>query len=179
MKAGTESKGKTITAAVLGLLALLLVLNAYFGRAGEPTPVAAARPAAAKGARQMSSLDPTLRTDLLRPSEGTKYEGKGRNIFMAEVDIPKPIVNPVTPNPTPQPNPGPPPPPPINMKFIGFASQPGEQKRIFLMQNDDVFVASEGDIVNRRYRVLHINPNSVEIEDVLNNNRQSIPLSQS
>jgi hypothetical protein len=47
------------------------------------------------------------------------------------------------------------------------------------MQNNDVFVAGEGDIVNRRYKVLKINQNSVEIEDVLNNNRQSIPLTQS
>jgi len=42
-----------------------------------------------------------------------------------------------------------------------------------------VFIASEGDIVNRRYRVVHINPNSVEIEDVLYKHSQSIPLTQS
>jgi hypothetical protein len=41
-----------------------------------------------------------------------------------------------------------------------------------------VFVASEGDIVDRRYRVLRISATSVEIEDILNNNRQSIPLTQ-
>jgi hypothetical protein len=32
--------------------------------------------------------------------------------------------------------------------------------------------------VDRRYRVLHIGTSSVEIEDVINNNRQSIPLTQ-
>lgn len=76
---------------------------------------------------------------------------------------------------------GPPPPPPlppINLKFFGFASKPGEPKKIFLSQNEDVFIAAEGDIVNRRYRVLHIAPNSVEIEDVISSNRQSIPLTQ-
>ena len=70
------------------------------------------------------------------------------------------------------------PPPPINLKFFGFASKPGEAKRIFLSQGEDVFIAGEGDIVNRRYRVLHISPAAVDIEDVLNNNRQSIPLTQ-
>ena len=73
---------------------------------------------------------------------------------------------------------GPPPPPPINLKFFGFANKPGEPKRIFLSQGEDVFIAGEGDIVDRRYRILHISPVSVEVEDVLNNNRQTIPLTQ-
>ena len=47
---------------------------------------------------------------------------------------------------------------------------------MFLTQGDDIFVAAEGEIVNRRYKVMRINPNSVEIEDVLSNNRQTIPL---
>ena len=37
-------------------------------------------------------------------------------------------------------------------------------------------MAGEGEIVNRRYKVLHIGGNSVEIQDVLNNNVQTIPL---
>lgn len=125
------------------------------------------------------SIDPSLRYDWLNVSENTKYEGNGRNIFMAQAEIPQPVA-PVTPDkgplaglPT-----GPPPPPPINLKFYGFASRPGEPKKIFLSQGEDVFIAGEGDIVDRRYKVLHISPMSVEIEDVLNNNRQSIPLSQ-
>ena len=43
---------------------------------------------------------------------------------------------------------------------------------------EDVFIAVEGDIVDRRYKVIHIGPTSVEVEDVLYNNRQSIPLTQ-
>jgi hypothetical protein len=123
------------------------------------------------------SLDPTLRYDWLKSSEDTKYQGAGRNIFRAEIDIPKPVVPvhvaaaPVVPQ-------GPPPPPPINLKFFGFANKPGEPKKIFLSQGEDVFIAGEGDIIDRRYRILHITPVSVEVEDVLNNNRQSIPLTQ-
>jgi hypothetical protein len=79
------------------------------------------------------------------------------------------------PPPVPQ---GPPPPPPINLKFFGFANKPGEPKKIFLSQGEDVFIAGEGDIVDRRYKILRITPVSVEVEDVLNNNRQSIPLTQ-
>ncbi len=36
-----------------------------------------------------------------------------------------------------------------------------------------MFIAGEGDIVDRRYRILHITPVSVEVEDVLNNNKQT------
>jgi len=39
-----------------------------------------------------------------------------------------------------------PPPPPINLKFFGFANKPGEAKKIFLSQGEDVFIAGEGDM---------------------------------
>jgi len=39
-----------------------------------------------------------------------------------------------------------------------------------------VFVAREGDVVQRRYRILRINITSVDVEDVLTNRRQTIPL---
>jgi hypothetical protein len=125
------------------------------------------------------SLDPTLRYDLLRASEDTKYGGAGRDIFRVHVDIPPPVA-PVSTGRAmgPQPAPPPPPPPPINLKYYGFASKPGEPKRIFLSQGEDVFIAGEGDIVDRRYKVVRISPNAVEILDVLSNNRQSIPLTQ-
>ncbi len=39
-------------------------------------------------------------------------------------------------------------------------------------------MAKEGDIVNRRYKILKINNNSVDVEDVLTNNRQTLYLTQ-
>ena len=71
-----------------------------------------------------------------------------------------------------------PPPPPITLKFFGFANKPGETKKVFLSQGEDIFIAGEGDIVDRRYRVLRISTSSVDVEDVINNNRQSLPLTQ-
>jgi hypothetical protein len=65
------------------------------------------------------------------------------------------------------------------LKFYGFASQPGEAKKIFLKLNEDVFVAGEGEIVDRRYKVIRITNNSVEIQDVVNSGPpQTIPLTQ-
>jgi hypothetical protein len=127
-------------------------------------------------------LDPTLDLRMLAETEQTKYTGSGRNIFVAQVEIPKPLASAIKPEdltpvgpPAPPP---PPPPPPINLKFFGFANKPGEPRKAFLSQGDDVFIAVEGDIVDRRYKVIHIGPTSVEVEDVLYNNRQSIPLTQ-
>lgn len=181
MKTGTDSPLKTGIAVMLVVVALLLLYRTYFGGAKtEAAPVTSTQPVTKKSGKTTSSLDPTLRTDLLKTAEDTKYEGKGRNIFMAQAEpLPEahtPVISQKTPEPIVQAPAGP---PPINMKFIGFANRPGERKKIFLVQNDDVFVAVEGDIVNRRYKIVKINPNSVEIEDVLNNNHQSIPLSQS
>jgi hypothetical protein len=191
---GSDNKKKVVWASVLGGLALLLVAYQLFS--GPSAPVTAAQPAtttvAGKAKKSISRngkerpaaqerLDPTLDLRLLAQTEQTKYAGSGRNIFVAQVDIPAPVApaviestGPIGP-PAPPP---PPPPPPINLKFFGFANKPGEPKKVFLSQGEDVFIAVEGDIVDRRYKVVHIGPASVEIEDVLYNNKQNIPLTQ-
>jgi hypothetical protein len=197
VKLGAENRTKLIAAGALGAVALILLVTNFFGGStptpSSPAPVAAATPAITASAPQTSaiskrrgkkapagprSLDPTLRYDWLKASEDTKYEGNGRNIFMAQAEIPTPVAPVKTPDEIARENapPPPPPPPPINLKFFGFASKPGEPKKIFLSEGEDVFIASEGDVVDRHYKVLHISPAAVEIEDVLNNNRQSIPL---
>jgi hypothetical protein len=148
--------------------------------ATAPRPATTARKVATRGQPKAGSesLDPRLQLKLLEASEAIKYEGKGRNIFLAQAEvIPQPKVA-VNVKPQPVVPPGPPPPPPINLRFFGFASRPGEPKRVFLMQGEDTFIAGEGDIVDRRYRIIRIGPTFVEVEDVLNNNRQSIPLTQ-
>jgi hypothetical protein len=97
------------------------------------------------------------------------------------VKIPIPNATGATDNPKDRPWTPPPvaAPPPIPLKFFGFASHPGEPKRIFLSKGDDVFIAGEGEIVDRRYKVVRISPNSVEIQDVVGSGPpQNIPLTQ-
>jgi hypothetical protein len=131
-----------------------------------------------------ASLDPTLHLDLLRATEDRKYSGAGRNIFRVFVEPPKIVKDPVLDRKAVADNtlntpPPPPPPPPSNLRFYGFAtSRPDGAKRIFLTKNEDVFIAAEGDIVDRRYKVVRISANAVEILDVLSNNRENIPLTQ-
>src|SRR5271157_3464265 len=161
--------------------------------AAEPVAAQPTSTAARPGVRRTASgkvapvveprLDPTLDLNLLRQTEEIKYAGNGRNIFVAGsmpiIEKPKgPGVTDAAKSPTLTSTPPIPPPPPITLKFYGFANRSGGTKKVFLMQGEDIFVAAEGDIVDRRYRVLRISPTAVEVEDVLNNNRQSLPLIQ-
>jgi hypothetical protein len=181
VKLGTDNKFETFAAAVLGLGALLSV-GYLLKSPGTSTNTAPSAESATPATKSLiNPLDPTIRVDLLESAQNVKYEGKGRNIFVAgAVEIPPTTTQVLTPKPKPGPvpNPGPPPPPPINLKFFGVANRAGEAQKIFLSEGESIFVAHEGDIVNSRYKVVKINPQSVEIEDLLNNNRQSIPLTQ-
>jgi hypothetical protein len=186
LKIGAENKTQVrLMIALLVIAALVLIYNFWnFGTssAAPPSASSAATAAQRKGPPVVdSTLDPRIRVDILAASQSKKYE-PGRNIFrMEEAPIP-PVVGsvratkgpwtvdlPPTPTPTP-------PPPPISLKFYGFASKGNEPKRIFLSDQDEVFLARQGDIVERKYKVAQINNTSVVIEDVLNNNRQTIPL---
>ncbi len=204
MKLGTENRNKTIAAAALGVLAVFAVIylvsstwsssSAPSAASAATVPVSVATPTPTprrtssvttkKKFAPADSLDPTLRLDLLASSEQVHYAGSGRNIFMSQPDpeITKPITSGRTDGPAVAETytaPPPPPPPPINLKFYGFASKPGEAKRVFLMQGEDTFIAGEGDIVNRRYKVVKITNTAVEVQDLLSSGPpQTIPLSQ-
>jgi hypothetical protein len=191
VKLGIENRKQVITLAVVGAIAILTMGYEFWPASSKTAPSTAQTAATGKPAmRRLPSgkmvpvveprLDPTLDLKLLSQTEGIKYEGNGRNIFVAgSMPIEKPkgrgVTDPVAVMRTPAPVP---PPPPITLKFFGFANRPGETKKVFLSQGEDIFIAAEGDIVDRRYRVLHISNTAVDVEDVLNNNRQSLPLTQ-
>ncbi len=183
MKAGTESKTKVFMATGLCVIAVLVLAWTFLGnRTSESSsaPVAAA-PVTGKPAQPAESLDPRLRIDLLAASEQVKYQGSGKNIFRTAAEpIERPKISPLQRKQQEQAQSvnTPPPPPPINLKFFGITNTKGEKPKIFLSQGDDVWIAHEGDVVNRRYKILRISPMTVEIEDLLNNNRQNIPLTQ-
>jgi hypothetical protein len=188
VKLGAENKKQVITMAVL--LAILLVIGVYNfagpgGTSAAPpassttTATSATKPAILdkKGQAAQNNLDPTLHVGVLEASRRVKYE-PGRNIFRMMEAPPLKVDTSVRPEATPPPTPTPTPtPPPIPLKFYGFQNRgTNDQKQIFLAENDVVFVAKQGDIIDRRYRVVSIQKTSVTIEDVLTNNKQDIQL---
>jgi hypothetical protein len=188
MKLGTENKTKTAIAGVLLVVAVVVLVRTFTGGEKNSAPVstvatpprASSSPSGTQTNRKArtlvaQSLDPTLRFDLLKSSEDVTYKGNGRDIFRSQPE-PAPIPKPLPPDNRPSVAQAPPPPPPIDLKFYGFASRRDGYKRIFLSKGEDIFVAKEGDIVDRRYKIVHIGQNSVDVEDVLTNNRQTLPL---
>jgi hypothetical protein len=188
VKLGTENKKKTIIAGVLMLVAIVLLVHAFWGGGEEaPPPGQTAAASASTLAKNKSkkpartllahSLDPTLRFDLLKSSEDVTYKGNGRNIFSSQAPppssgnggIPQPIIPVIT-------TPPPPPPPPSGLKFYGFAGPKNGGKKVFLLKGEDIFLAKEGDIVDRRYKIVHVGTSSVEVQDVLTNHTETIPL---
>jgi len=194
VKLGIENQKQVVALAVLGGLAVGLLVYEFWPSSPSAAPATAQTGAApAKPATRRTAsgrvvpvieprLDPTLDLNLLSQSEEIKYAGNGRNIFVAG-SVPK-IEKPKAPGVTDKHDaslhlpPPIPPPPPITLKFFGFANRPGETRKVFLSQAEDIFIAGEGDIVDRRYRVLHISATAVDVEDMVNNNRQSLPLTQ-
>lgn len=191
MNLGIENKKQVMVAATLGVVALLLF--AYWFLPSSSTIASTSQatsltdphgPATHSGAHHVSgsgsgkkerpapSLDPTLHLQLLASTEQIKYDGSGRNIFVSQADavIPIPQSNGTTDKSKAeavmqiQPQA---PPPPIPLKFFGFANRPGELKKVFLSKGDDVFIAGEGEIIDRRYKVVRISATAVEIQDLV------------
>jgi hypothetical protein len=115
-------------------------------------------------------------------AESLRYTGSGRNIFSmnsappAKIEAVKGPVRPVqhiAAGPV-----GPPPPPPIDLQFFGYEARNGVRKA-FLLQGSNVYIASPGDVVAHRYKIVKILPFSIEVTDLMYNHTQSLPLARS
>jgi len=202
VKLGTENRKTMAWALALGGVAILAVVYEVVPLLMGPslTPVSASPLTTSSASRvtatqrgknsskkiRAENLDPTLQLKLLASSEQITYAGSGRNIFVSQAEnilIPKAIAPGHTDSADklgPQGPPPVPPPPPIPLKFFGFASRTGEPKKIFLSKDQDVFIAGEGEIVDRRYKVVRISASSVEIQDLVGSGPpQTIPLTPS
>jgi hypothetical protein len=118
----------------------------------------------------------TVSRDELRPTE--------RNPFRFRPPPPPPpppvtrapeVVRPPMPTGPPPPIP----PPPIPLKYIGFADEAGPRARfgVFSDGRGTVINASEGDILEGRYRVLRVGTDSADLVYLDGRGRQTIRLS--
>jgi hypothetical protein len=152
--------------------------NARAGQSGAAPGVAAKRMASTS-----SSLDPTLDESAMLRTESLVYSGTGRNIFSSisappmviPSNVPKARPGVVLPVMPPMPV-GPPPPPPINLKYFGTAVRVNGRRQAFLLQGEDVYLASEGDIVARKYRIVSIGTSNIQVEDLVYKDTQTLPL---
>ncbi len=142
-------------------------------------------------------FDPTLRTDMLDKLAGVRMDRADRSLFdfssaaaAPTVKLPepkivvkkvRPMIGPALPPPPPPP-PAPvvkPPPPPIPLKFYG-RSLPvrGGVKRVFCMLGDEVAISTEGDVLQKRYKIQRITATNVVVEDMAFNHQQTLPIEE-
>ena len=140
-------------------------------------------------------IDPTLRADLLAKVRAVDYSGVERNLFQFGAPKPKaaPPVNPTGPLPAPgaaksgsggpDGPPGAPPKPaapPASMRYYGFVNRPGDARRhAFLLDGEEIYVAVEGEVIKKRYRVVRVGVNSLVVEDIEYKSEQTLPLQES
>jgi len=197
MQLGVENKKQVYLLG--GLLVLLVGVVGYevFGGSSTPRPAAPApapttaqaKPSAVATATSgpaavrldNAGIDPALHFDRLAMSEDVVYHGTGRNIFSTDsapaiVNIPKPIKS-ARNTPPPPMAPEVPRPPAIELKYFGYTQNAGKTLQAFLVHGDEIYFARVGDVVNHRYKIVAIQPNSVQVTDLGYNNTQTLPLS--
>jgi hypothetical protein len=174
MEAKTHERWKVIVLAVLIPLAIILTVR-WISNSETPTSVPTTcltQDSAINTTLRMTKIrpstspDPTLHYAQLQLTESEQYEGSGRNIFRSEVEDASKRVNtppiPAPPAPAAQPAPE-----QMRLKFFGFASAFNLPRKIFLSEGDAIFAGSEGEIVDRRYRIGKAGSDSVEVEDLI------------
>ena len=146
------------------------------------------------------TVDPTLHTELLAMVRGVEFSGVERNIFRFGQRKPKVLAGPTAEEaaeaakraqeaaavaapapPVAAPQVKTPKAPPIKWTYYGFANSAKDaRKRAFLLGEEaEVFVATEGDIFKKRYRIVRIGVNSIVIEDMQFKDEQTLPLQES
>ncbi|MGB6945919.1 MAG: hypothetical protein WBE37_26200 [Bryobacteraceae bacterium] len=140
-----------------------------------------------------ASIDPTLRLDLLAKLKTVSVDAGTRSLFEIaaappeEIKVKEPakiaiasarrVYGPMPPQavvPPPEPRA-----PPIPLKFYGFVNKTKVgDKRAFFLDGEDIVIASEGDVIKKRYKIVRIGINSAVVEDTefKSNNQQTLPL---
>ncbi|MCZ6752428.1 MAG: hypothetical protein O7E51_11435 [Acidobacteria bacterium] len=201
MQIGTQERGKLIALLALAAICAFFVYRNFFlpeeprlsagsNALGDADAAADSAPGSRRASspsrdgtlsqQQLAALDPTLRVDLLERSKHVKYAGESRNIFQFYTPPPPsaPAAAPMIESPVPaRPSPSAPQPLDIPLKFYGVASRPGtSHKKAFLTDGEDIFIGEEGDLIAKRYKIIQIRMNSIEMEDSRDKRRQQLPL---
>lgn len=160
------------------LVAILVSVNLYYRYSAQGS-AAGGGESKAEAASDYTIPDAEFDIARLQQAAAARAADVKRNIFDYGA-APVARRGPAAPAPAKPDLPPPPPPEPKPpLRFFGFA-QGGASgvHRVFLTDGDAVFVAQEGQVVMRRYRVLHIQTQSVEVEDATAGRRWVLPLEQ-
>jgi hypothetical protein len=174
-------------------------------RAGAPEGMEEFRPSLkpreGKERVDTAKIDPTLELYRLQRLQQISAAPGGRNLFefgavppppqpdvkiLPKVAEVKPLPQPPLVEPPPQQPPQivKPQAPPIPLKYYGFSQKDykvatqngGPSRGLFLRGGEEIFVAAEGDLIDRRYKVVRVQAGSATLLDVQFDHEQSIPI---
>jgi hypothetical protein len=172
-------RGKWKLIGLLALVAVLVGINVFHPFASKTT----GRGAELRGEGVDAGYaipDVTFDTVALAAESRVQAKDIERNIFeygRAPVRSLSPQRTTQAPAPTAPPPPPPKPKPPL--QFFGFAEgAAGSSQRVFLTDGEDIFVARQGELVMERFRVIQVNPESVQIQDTRGQLEWVLPLQQ-
>ena len=146
-----------------------------------------------RSASTPSTIDPTLRTDLLAKVAAVEPSGGSRNLFAfgqqpppkvaelegAGAEAPDGAAEAPKPAAAARSRLADAPPPPITLKFYGFSTMRNNGKKsAYFLDGDDILIAAEGETLKKRYKLVRISAGSVLLEDTESKRQQSVPLTQ-
>lgn len=153
------------------------------------------RPKRAEDRIDPTSIDPTLKLDLLSRLEQVPPAGSGRNLFQFGApppkDLPKgpepqvvvarligpPLIGPADLLPKPPVKAAEPPPVPFSPKYYGLATSAANgQKRAFFLDGEDIIIRSEGETIKGQFRLVRIGATQVVVQDTRTKREQTVKI---
>ena len=125
--------------------------------------------------------NPALRMDVLQRFLSLEYKGTHRNIFSASLPPPPQPAQKIVPVNNAPPVPTGPPPLTVDAKYFGFVSDSaGSHRRAFFAtpNNEDVFIAGEGDTLMGRFRVVRLTNTTADVEEVSSGRHATLTLEE-
>lgn len=181
-------KAERATITILGVLCVALVVslvwkvfssamphvNAAQSPSTRDAHAVVRKPAAAPAPRrdELDRFNPELNLVLLKQIEAHPLPNSERNPFEYPPPPKTKVEAPVV---TPQP---PPPPPPPPIKAIGYSVKPGNVAEAVVADETDIYVVHVGDTFAKRYHVLSIAPNQIDIQDAQTQQTVHLPIAQ-
>lgn len=164
---------------LIGLLAILVIITLVNWRTSPALQIALG---SERSVPRLDVENPELKLDLLKKIRAQEYTGTRRNIFsMSLPPPPAPKTADIKP-PVPT-GPVDPPPPPelmVPFKFYGFSSNPANgRKRAFFTNGDDIWIVSEGDTIQNRFKLIRFGNTTAEVEEIASGRRKTLPLEES
>jgi hypothetical protein len=179
-----ERKARRQLVVLAALLVLLVAAWSWSLRPRVETGSQSVRPRVPAGRVAARAADPGTVEDVrleVLDADRPEPASAGRNPFRFKPPPPPPPappkpVGPLAGSPDAA---GPPPPAPIPLKFIGIVDPTTQPKLAVLSDSRGVYYGREGDVIEGRYRIVRIGPESIVMIYVDGRGQQTIRLSGS